>query len=185
MRTHPRLSNRPLVTGILSALLFLALMATPPARGTDTPSHPGTPPRAVAAKPVLSITTPAGIRQYTLAELEAVGLTKVTTKTFWPADDGSYQGPLLADVLKLAGLDNTAAIRVSARDGFSQVIPRSDWTRWPLLLATRRDSHPLSARDKGPLRIIYPRDQDPALEDTIYRLRWVWLVRAIEPAELR
>ena len=37
-------------------------------------------------------------------------------------------------------------------------------------------------RDKGPLRIIYPRDMDAALQDTRYRLRWVWLVTRIEAA---
>ncbi len=157
---------------MLSGLLFMAMMATEaPARQVDD-------------KTVLSVVTPAGSRHYTLAELEAAGLKKVTTRTFWPADDGSYQGPLLADVLKLAGLDGAAAVRVSARDGFSQVIPRADWTRWPILLATRRDNQPLSPRNKGPLRIIYPRDQDPVLEDTIYRLRWVWLVNSIEAADL-
>lgn len=165
----------------MAVLFFLTWISTTPARGAEAPAHPGSPPRSVAARPVLSITTPVGIRKFTLAELEAVGLGRITTKTFWPADDGSYQGPHLADVLKLAGIDGAAAVRVTALDGFSQVIPRSDWTRWPLMLATRRDGQLLSAREKGPLRIIYPRDLDPVLEDTLYRLRWVWLVRTIEP----
>lgn len=168
---------------MLGALFFLTWVTCTPAGGAEAQVHPGNPPRSAAAKAVLNITTPAGIRKFTLAELEAAGIGKITTKTFWPADDGTYQGPLLAEVLKLAGIDGAAAVRVTALDGFSQVIPRSDWTRWPLMLATRRDGQPLSAREKGPLRIIYPRDQDPVLEDTLYRLRWVWLVRAIEPVD--
>ena len=168
---------------MLGALFFLTWVTLTPAVGAEAQVHPGNMPRLAAAKAVLNIATPAGIRKFSLADLEAAGLGKITTKTFWPADDGTYQGPLLAEVLKLAGIDGAAAVRVTALDGFSQVIPRSDWTRWPLMLATRRDDHPLTAREKGPLRIIYPRDQDPVLEDTLYRLRWVWLVRAIEPVD--
>jgi len=154
--------------------LALAASATP---------QPVSLPRLAAGKPVLGITTPSGVRKFSLAELEAAGLKEVGTKTFWPADDGTYQGPLLADVLKLAGIENATAIRVTALDGFSQVIPRADWNHWPLLLATRRDGQPLTTRNKGPLRILYPRDMDRALEDTVYRLRWVWLVRSIEPVD--
>jgi hypothetical protein len=134
-----------------------------------------------AGKAVLNLTTPSGPRRFSLAELEALGMKEVTTHTFWPADDGTYQGPLLSDVLKRAGIENARAIRVTALDGFSQAIPREDWSRWPLLLATRRDGQPLATREKGPLRVIYPRDTDPRLEDTIYRLRWIWLVRSIAP----
>lgn len=167
-------------------LLAVTLAACPGlAVAASATPQPVNLPGLAAAKAVLGVTTPAGERRFSLADLEAAGLKEVSTTTFWPADDGVYQGPLLADVLKLAGIGHVAAIRVIALDGFSQVIPRADWDRWPLLLATRCDGKPISTRNKGPLRIIYPRDMDPALADTLYRLRWVWLVRAIEPAEGR
>jgi hypothetical protein len=133
-----------------------------------------------AGKSVLSISSGSGLRKFNLSELETLGLHEVATHTFWPSDDGVYQGPMLADVLKLAGLSAQPFIRVTALDGFSQVIPREDWIHWPLLLATRRDGKPISTRNKGPLRIIYPRDMDKALENSIYRLRWVWMIESIE-----
>ena len=172
-------------TGPLATFLLAAALACVPGPVLAAPASPQpiSLPRLAAGKPVLSIPTPTGIRKFGLAELEAAGLREVTTKSFWPADDGTYQGPLLADVLKLAGIENAVAIRVTALDGFSQVIPRADWSHWPLLLATRRDGQPLSTRNKGPLRLIYPRDTDKKLEDTVYRLRWVWLVRSIEPSD--
>lgn len=159
-----------------AALLALTLALAAPA-----PAAPPSEAAPRAGEPVLRIVTAAGTHHLGLADLEAVGLREIRTRTFWPADDGAYQGPLLADVLKRVGLEKAPAIRVTALDGFSQIIPREDWTRWPLMLATRRDGRTLSTRDKGPLRLIYPRDLDPALEDSLYRLRWVWLVHAIEP----
>lgn len=115
-----------------------------------------------------------------LAELEALGMYRVQTATFWPADDGVYEGPLLRDVLRAASLDGVKAIRVTGLDGFSQRVPREDWQRWPLMLATRRDGEPMSRRSKGPFRIIYPRDMHADLKDPSYRLRWVWLIERIE-----
>ncbi len=136
-----------------------------------------------ASQVVLKVQTPQGAKSWTLAQLEALGLQRVTTTTFWPDDDGSYQGPLLAQVLEASGLKDAGALRIKARDGFSQVLPREDWTRWPLILATRRDNAGLSTRQKGPLRVIYPRDMDVQLSDPSYRLRWVWLVNHIEPVK--
>jgi hypothetical protein len=138
-------------------------------------------PRQTSSAPALEIVTPAGRVSLSLADLESLPLHRVTTATFWPDDDGTYEGPLMADVLRRAGIDGAAALRLTARDGFSQVIPRQDWMRWPLLLATRRDGKPMSIRQKGPLRVIYPRDSDKELTDPVYRLRWVWLLKSIEP----
>jgi hypothetical protein len=35
-------------------------------------------------------------------------------------------------------------------------------------------------RDKGPFRLIYPRNMAPELAEPLYRLRWVWLIESIE-----
>lgn len=134
------------------------------------------------ARPVLTLAGPKGTRSLSVDDLERLPLYRVRTSTFWPDDDGTYEGPLLRDVVALVGLDQASHLRVRAVDGFSQRLPREDWTRWPVLLATRRDSRPMGTREKGPLRVIYPRDMDPQLHDATYRLRWVWLVNRIEAA---
>jgi len=121
-------------------------------------------------------------RTAAFGDIEALGLHRVTTSTFWPADDGTYEGVLLSELLAAFGLEDARAIRISAADGFSQIMPREDWARWPVMLATRKNGKLMSRRNKGPFRIIYPRDSDPTLEDLSYRLRWVWLVKRIEPA---
>jgi len=137
--------------------------------------------RSRSMQPVMTIAHPAGNQPVSLAELEGLPMYRVKTSTFWPNDDGVYEGPLLRDVLAHVGLAKVAAIRVIAMDGFSQIIPSEDWLRWPLMLATRRDGQPLSTLAKGPVRLIYPRDMAQSLSDPKYRLRWVWLVTAIVP----
>lgn len=167
---------------LLAATLFL------PSAGF--PAQPGEPQAvtlsaAPARTPILTVRNGREAKRFSIADLEAFGAWRVTTATFWPDDDGTYEGPLLRDVLKSAGIENAENLRVRARDGFSQILPRADWEKWPVILATRRDGKFMSPRDKGPLRIIYPRDMAPELADTIYRLRWVWLVESIEPASGR
>lgn len=167
----------------LHRMLFLATaLALPGAAFSAQPNmpQPVTLPASASKQPVLTVRSAAGPKRFSIANLEALGTYRVATSTFWPDDDGTYEGPLLRDVLKSAGLDQAASVRVRAHDGFSQVLPREDWQKWPVMLATRRDGKPMSPRHKGPLRIIYPRDMAPELADTVYRLRWVWLVDTIE-----
>jgi len=115
-----------------------------------------------------------------LAEIEAIGLFRVSTTTFWPKDDGVYEGVLLSSLLKHVGLADVKELTIWAVDGFSQNIPREDWIMWPILLATRRDGKAMTRRQKGPTRIIYPRDLAPILKDDRYHLRWVWMINEIE-----
>lgn len=178
----PPSQRRLLVTAIaLAATCCVApTLAEPLAAQTPRPLKSPLPPLKNSDRQVLLIDSPQGTKRYTLAQLEAFGLHQVNTTTFWPDDDGTYQGPLLADVLRDAGLVGVPLVRVTALDGFSQRIPLEDWSRWPLLLATRRDGQAMGTRAKGPLRIIYPRDMDPTLEQGIYRLRWVWMVNRID-----
>ena len=168
---------------ILSA--FVALPPTVRSEASNVPMPPavadGLPTRVEAQEAVLLVSTLQGTKSLNLAELEALGLQRITTSTFWPQDQGTYEGPRLADVLKSAGIAEAAQVRVIGLDGYSQVLPREDWTRWPLILATRKNGRSLDVRDRGPLRVIYPRDADKTLQDDRYRLRWVWMVRQIEP----
>lgn len=129
---------------------------------------------------VLVVAGPQGQRAFTRSELEALGSYRVRTRSFWPSDEGDYEGPLLADVLAMTGLQHAASIRLIGRDDFETVIPRADWLSWRLMLATRRDNAVLDLASKGPVRIIYPRDLDRTLLDPVYRLRWIWMVERIE-----
>ncbi len=178
-------------TGRLVRFLGVCLCCWGAVAGTAAWAQDGKPtqvasalaPLANANRVVLKVQSPQGTKTWTLAQLEALGLYRVTTATFWPDDDGHYQGPLLSQVLEASGLKDATALRIKALDGFSQIMPHEDWTRWPVILATRRDDAGLSTRHKGPLRVIYPRDMDAQLADPLYRLRWVWLVNQIEPVK--
>ena len=166
----------------LLGILLCTVGGLATASSVPQPVRETLPAAAQASRVVLRVESGGKEIRWTLAQLEALGTYRVTTRTYWPDDNGTYEGPLLSAVLKASGLDPATRVRVLARDGFSQVVPSEDLTSWPLMLATRRDGQPLDLARKGPLRIIYPRDMDPRLEAPVYRLRWVWMVDRIEAA---
>ncbi len=167
------------LTRALALCLLMAFPGTAPA-GTGGVPRPVVMTPSTATTPILALLSARERRTMSLAALESLPMYRVTTPTFWPRDDGVYEGPLLLDVLKTSGMDKAEALRIMAKDGFSQVIPREDWTRWPIILATRRGGEPMTTRNKGPIRIIYPRGMDPELSNPKYRLRWVWMITSIE-----
>jgi len=62
-------------------------------------------------------------------------------------------------------------------------IPREDWEKWPVILATRQDGEPLERRTQGPARVVYPIDDHPELNAADYKPRWVWTIKKIEAAK--
>lgn len=118
------------------------------------------------------------------AEAEATGLYRAEiTGMQWPQDDGVYEGPLLSAVLAEVGLGEVAAIKLRAADDYSVEIPREDWDKWPVLLATRRAGKPLKRRDRGPFRILYPQNMDAAMAKETLWNRWIFMVVHIEEAK--
>ncbi len=143
-------------------LALLCAAAAAMAGPTPEPVQAG----ALAALPASSrVVLQAGAqgkeRAFTLAQIEAAGMHRVTTSTYWPSDDGTYEGPLLRDVLAAAGLAGAAQVQVVARDGFTQTIPREDWTRWPVMVATRKNGSPWACATRGrcasSIRATWPR----------------------------
>ena len=117
---------------------------------------------------------------YSLAQVEAIGLKGLKTSTFWPEDYGEYNGVLLRDFLRHAGIDKASQIRVTALDDYTALIPREDWQKWDVLLATRHERKVLPVRKKGPLRIIYPKDIGGEIAASDMRIRWIWAITTIE-----
>lgn len=132
-------------------------------------------------KIILTISTANGDKQYTVGDIETLGLKQLKTTTFWHEDDGVYEGVLLSSLLADAQIDNSAAVSVTALDGYTAVIPHRDWQEWPVIVATRRDGKPLSVRNKGPTRIIYPKDLGGEIANPEMRIRWVWAISKIRP----
>lgn len=146
----------------------------------------GAPPASFAAgEPViLTVTgliadTRAGGVDFTLADLERVGITTVETTTPWHEGRPRFEGVLLSRLLATVGATGRT-LRVSALNDYVADIPVEDADRYGPILAIRRDGEPLTVRTKGPLFVIYPFDRIPELRNEAIYNRSVWQVRRIE-----
>lgn len=131
---------------------------------------------------VLTIKGPKRNIQYTLSQVEKIGLKKLVTSTYWPDDNGEFNGVLLRDLLRDAGIERSSRIKVTALDDYTTIIPREDWQKWDVLVATRHEKKVMSIRQKGPLRMIYPKDIGGEVAASDMRIRWIWAIKTIEPA---
>ena len=65
--------------------------------------------------------------------------------------------------------------------GFDTVeIPIEDCRRYPVVLALTRDGRDLQRRDKGPIWVVYPRDDHAELRSEQINTRWVWQLDRLE-----
>lgn len=112
------------------------------------------------------------------ALLEDIGLRTLKTSTNWTTGVKTFEGVLVRDVLRRVGAKGTYAI-ASALNDYSAEIPLSDFEKFDVLLALRMDGRDLLPRDKGPIWIVYPRDQHAELQDARYDQRWVWQLNSL------
>ena len=120
-------------------------------------------PAEAAEFPVLRITVPkAGKSQeivFDRSGFEAIGTRTVNTSTSWT--------------------DGVKSVRVAAINDYSYTIPFKDVKDYPVILAFKMNGKYLTPRDKGPLWVIYPRDEFPELNTKEVDHRMVWQVNAM------
>lgn len=119
------------------------------------------------------------IARFDMAMLQA--LPSVRLKTSTSVTDGAhlFEGVLVRDVLDRVGAKGTT-VTATAPNDYAVDIPLSDFRRFDTIIAYRKDGEPLSRSDKGPLWIVYPRDEKAELQDIRYDYRWVWNLEALK-----
>lgn len=120
--------------------------------------------------------------EFDLAMLEKLGMKTLSVKyDTWPKAY-TFEGPLLADVLKAAGAIGQT-IKVYALDGYGAEIPLTDLRQYGVLLALKADGKYLGLGGlggRGPTWVVYPRDdQHPDLKSQD-DAKWVWSALRIE-----
>lgn len=103
-------------------------------------------------------------------------ITKATTP--WYDGEHEFSGVVIGDLLHTLGAKGDS-LTVTALNDYSAEIPLADLEQYPVILATRVDGEELSVRDKGPLFVIYPFDQDSTLYNEVIFGRSVWQVASL------
>ncbi len=119
-----------------------------------------------------------GVARFDRHMLEGLGTEKLTTSTAWTAGKAEFEGPLARDLLDLVAAAGTT-VTVSAVNDYTATIPMEELRRYPVILALKMNGEYLKIKDKGPIWIVYPRDQNKDLQDSLVDKRWVWQLKHI------
>lgn len=119
-----------------------------------------------------------GVREFTRADLERLGGSAVRTSTPWHEGVQTFEGVPMEAVMQAVGAQGSKVV-VVALNQYRTEIPLADFKEHKVLLATKRGGQYMEVRDKGPLFVIYPFDQNPDLKSERYYSRSAWQVRSI------
>jgi hypothetical protein len=104
--------------------------------------------------------------------LLALGSASLTTGYVVLDRPQLFEGVPLQAVLERVEAKGTKMTAVALND-YEIVIPFED-LKFDPLIAMKADGQPLKIRNKGPLWIVYPRDDYKVLQDIRYDSRLVW-----------
>ena len=113
--------------------------------------------------------------QFDRAALEALGTVAIETNTPWFKGPVKFEGVSLDKLMQSVGAKGERVVVVALND-YSSEIPIEDFAKYNVILALKRDGEYMPVRDKGPLFVVYPYDQNPELKSQKFYGRSVWQV---------
>lgn len=166
----------------LVVLSGVAVSAAPAVAGvegvaSDLPSPEG--PVVLTIEGNIARTNAEDRALFDLAMIEALPVTTLDTSTVVTDGVGHFEGVLMHKLLEFVGAEGELVTATAVND-YVIDIPMSDFVEFDVLAAYRMDGDQLTARDKGPLWIVYPRDDHDELQDIRYDYRWVWQLVRLE-----
>ncbi|MCT4610252.1 MAG: molybdopterin-dependent oxidoreductase [Pelagimonas sp.] len=114
-----------------------------------------------------------------LSDLQALPETTFETTTIWTDGSSAFTGVSLADLLDHVQVE-ADVILATALNEYQVTLPGSDAVDDGPIVAYLRDGAPMSVRDKGPLWIIYPFDDNPEYQSEDYFSRSIWQLSQLE-----
>ncbi len=111
--------------------------------------------------------------------LKALPRLRLETTTVVTDGVRRFDGFLMRDLLDLVGAEGVT-VTARALNDYAIDIAIKEFDRFDVVVAYEMDGKALLPSDKGPLWIVYPRDQHTELQDIRYDYRWVWQLRWLD-----
>lgn len=159
---------------LLVSAILLAAMVDAPAMEISQPS--GKVILTVSGK--IENTNRPGAADFDLEMLEALGTEALSTTTSWTDGIQEFSGIPLRKVMSAVGARGKTVEAIALND-YTYEIEIEDFSRFPVILATKLNGRPLKVRDKGPLWIVYPLDDFREPEQIQIERRMVWQLRQL------
>ena len=120
--------------------------------------------------------SPRGSFLFNEKEFLKLKSVKLVTATAW-TPRSEFVGPELSTVLEAAGVPATAKeMRFYAIDAYEITIPTTDLVNYRPVMAHTQNGERLVVATRGPVFLVYPRDQYPELTAIKGQAQFVWMV---------
>lgn len=117
--------------------------------------------------------------QFTDADLSALQQTEYDTSTIWTTGVLRFSGPTVKELLSAIGRE-PSDLKIYAINDYNVTLPVMEIKSGAPILANRINGESFSVREKGPLWIVFPYDDNRKYRtETIFALS-VWQVNRIE-----
>lgn len=123
-------------------------------------------------------TNRADAADFDLEMLEALGTESLSTTTSWTNGIQEFTGVPLHRIMSAVGARGKTVEAIALND-YTYDIEIEDFSRFPVILATKLNGKTLRVRDKGPLWIVYPLDDFTESERIQMERRMVWQLRQL------
>lgn len=115
----------------------------------------------------------------TVADLEKMPTTTLMTRTPFLLGTTKFEGVLLRDLLKAAGLAAPKLVMTALND-YRVEVPFADAEQYDVIVAYKVDGQYMRVRDKGPFWLIYPIDGHPELDNEQTATKMIWQMKSID-----
>ena len=130
---------------------------------------------AAAEDVILTVQTREGGQSVTFTDAELMALPQESfeTETIWTEGVVAFSGPSLKSVLEHAGM-TLGDVELYAINDYSVVLPLEKLEDGAPIVASRINGAPFSVRDKGPLWVVFPYDDESRYNTEEYFALSVW-----------
>jgi hypothetical protein len=161
-----------------TALLLLCLW-TPMVADAAEPLAPPSGDTILTVTGAVSVTNARGEARFDMQMLRALPAVEFSTATIWTDGARRYVGTPLKALLDRVGADG-ATVRATALNAYAITIPLDDITDAAPIVAYLEDGAPMSVRNRGPLWILYPFDDDPRWRTEVAYSRSIWQLERLD-----
>ena len=165
------------IFSVLLTCIFLPTLSSAWAKADFYAPAQGTP--IVMVRGAITATNSADGLVLDLDQLKSLPQHSFTTSTPWTEAKATFQGVLLKDFIAAVGATGTT-VTITALDDYTNSIPITDAKDDGPMLAFLKDGELISIRDKGPLWLIYPFDDNAEYQTEETYAHSVWQIARIE-----
>lgn len=140
---------------------------------------PATGPVILTVSGAITATNHSEQAEFDLAMLQAMDPVTFETSTIWTDGPQVFTGVPLTRLMAAVGAGD-GSLRATAVNDYSIDIPASDIVDGGPIIAYLLNGQPMSLRDKGPLWIVYPFDQNPEYQSETTYSRSIWQLDRLE-----